>query len=59
MAQAVSRQPVNAESRVGFMVDKVALGHVFVRVLRLSPVNIIPPSLSVLIYHLEDEQYAR
>ena len=28
---------------VGFMVDKVALGHVFLRVLRFSPVNFIPP----------------
>jgi hypothetical protein len=28
---------------VGFVVDKVALGQVFLRVLRLSPVNIIPP----------------
>jgi hypothetical protein len=63
MTQAVSRQPVTGFAprsiRVGFMVDKVALGHVFVRVLRFSPVNIIPPSLPVLIYNLEDEQYAR
>jgi hypothetical protein len=28
---------------VGFMVDKVALGQVFPRVLRFSPVNYIPP----------------
>jgi hypothetical protein len=34
---------------VGFVVDKVALGQVFLRVLRFSPVNIIPPSLSKLI----------
>jgi hypothetical protein len=27
---------------VGFVVDKVALGQVFLRVLRFSPVNIIP-----------------
>jgi hypothetical protein len=30
---------------VGFVVDKVALGQVFPRVLRFSPVNIIPPVL--------------
>jgi hypothetical protein len=28
---------------VGFVVDKVALGQVFPRVLRFSPVNFIPP----------------
>jgi hypothetical protein len=54
MDQAVSRWPLAAEARgpwsiyVGF-VDKVALGKVFLRVLRFSPVNIIPPSLSKLI----------
>jgi hypothetical protein len=37
---------------VGFVVDKVALGHDLLRVLRLSPVDIIPPWLFVLIYHL-------
>jgi hypothetical protein len=30
---------------VGFVVDKVALGQVFLRVLRFSPVNFIPPLL--------------
>jgi hypothetical protein len=34
---------------VGFVVDKVALGQVFLRVLWFSPVNIIPPSLSKFI----------
>jgi hypothetical protein len=34
---------------VGFVVDKVALGQVFLRVLRFSLVSIIPPSLSKLI----------
>ena len=29
MAQAVSRRPPTAESHVGFVVDKVALGQVF------------------------------
>jgi hypothetical protein len=41
---------------VRFMVDKVALGQVFLWVLRFSPVDIIPPSFSILIYHLGDEQ---
>jgi hypothetical protein len=30
---------------VGFVVDKVAWGQVFLRVLRFSPVNFIPPVL--------------
>jgi hypothetical protein len=33
---------------VGFVVDKVALGQVFPRVLRFSPVNLIPPVLHYL-----------
>jgi hypothetical protein len=52
MAQAVSRRPLNAEARVRsmvchvrFVVDKVALGQVFPRVLRFSPVSFIPPVL--------------
>jgi hypothetical protein len=56
MAQVVSRQPLTAEARlrawsnhVGFMVDKVALGQVSLRVLRVCPVSIIPPSLTKLI----------
>jgi hypothetical protein len=32
---------------VGFVVDKVAPGQVFLRVLRFSPVNIIPPLLHI------------
>jgi hypothetical protein len=50
MAQAVSRRPLTAAAwvrarvnTVGFVVGKVALGQVFLRVLRFSPVNIIPP----------------
>jgi ABC-type Zn2+ transport system substrate-binding protein/surface adhesin len=50
MAQAVSRWSHTAAARVltqvnpvGFVVHKVALGQVSVRVLRFSPVNIIPP----------------
>jgi hypothetical protein len=37
---------------VGFMVDKVTLGQVFLRVLRFFPINTIPPSFSILIYRL-------
>jgi hypothetical protein len=37
---------------VGFVVDKVALGQVFLRLPRFSPVNIIPPSFSIFMYHL-------
>ena len=33
---------------VGFVVDKVALGQVFPRVLRFSPVSFIPPVLHYL-----------
>jgi hypothetical protein len=33
---------------VGFVVEKVALGQVFPRVLRFSPVNFIPPVLHYL-----------
>jgi hypothetical protein len=33
---------------VGFVVDKLALGQVFPRVLRFSPVNFIPPVLHYL-----------
>jgi hypothetical protein len=34
---------------VGFVAEKVALGQDFLRVLPLSPVNIIPPCPSILI----------
>jgi hypothetical protein len=34
------------------------VGQVFLRVLRIFPVSVIPPWLSVLLYILEDEQYA-
>jgi hypothetical protein len=46
-----SRRPGFApgSSHVRFVVDKVALGQVFLTVVRFSPVNIIPPSLSKLI----------
>jgi hypothetical protein len=49
MAQAVSSRPLTAEARlrarsdhVGFVKDKVALEQVLLRVLRFSPVKIIP-----------------
>jgi hypothetical protein len=49
-SQAVSRWPLTAAAwvraqvnPVEFVVDKVALGQVFLHVLRFSPVNIIPP----------------
>jgi hypothetical protein len=32
-------------AHVGFVVDKLALGQVFLRVLRFSPVHVIPPVL--------------
>jgi hypothetical protein len=32
---------------VGFVVDKVALGQVYLRVLRFYPANIIPPLLHI------------
>jgi hypothetical protein len=44
---------------MGFVVGKVALGQVSPLVLRVFPVSIIPPSFSILIYHLGDEQYVR
>jgi hypothetical protein len=56
MTQAVSRRPLTAEARVrdrsphvGFVMGKVALGRVCILVLRFYPVNIIPPTVSILI----------
>ena len=50
MVQAVTRRPLTAKARehpspvrVGFVVDKVALEQVFLRVHRLFPVSIISP----------------
>jgi hypothetical protein len=42
--------------RKDFVVDKVTLVQVFLRVLRLSSVSVIPPWPSILIYHLGNEQ---
>jgi hypothetical protein len=54
------RRPVFAPKsvHVGFVVDKVALGQGFLRVLRFSPVSIVPSWLFIgrLICHLGDEQ---
>jgi hypothetical protein len=62
MAKVVNRRPLTAESRVRARVNpfgicgrKVALGQVFPRVLRFSPLNIIPPAFLILMYHLWDE----
>jgi hypothetical protein len=44
---------------VGFVVDEVAPGQVFLRALLCSPVYIIPLWFSIHTYHLEDEHYAR
>jgi hypothetical protein len=61
MAQAVSRRYLTAEARVRDRVNpcgicgvqyKVALGQVFLRLLRFPPPSITTLWLSVLIYHL-------
>jgi hypothetical protein len=44
---------------VGFLVDKVALGQVFLRLLLFSPVNISFHRRSPNSYHVGDEQYVR
>jgi hypothetical protein len=41
---------------VGFVMETVALGQVFLRFLQSSLVSIIPLLLSILIYHLGDKQ---
>jgi hypothetical protein len=63
MAQAVSRRPLTVEAKfasgsvhVGFVVDKVALGEVFPKVLQFYPVKCISLRLSRCIYHQADEQ---
>jgi hypothetical protein len=66
MAQAVSRQPLTTEAWVRTQVGSCGIcdgqsgtGHVSLRVFRFSPVTIIPPWLSMLIYNVRDEQKAR
>jgi hypothetical protein len=63
MAQAVIRRPLTTKIQVrdrvsprGIRGRKVALGEALIRLLRISPVNIIPPWLSIPIYRLGDEQ---
>jgi hypothetical protein len=62
MAQAVSRlsprRPGFAPGsvHVGFVMHEVALGQVYLRVLWFSSVSIISQYLSMVIYHLGDEQ---
>jgi hypothetical protein len=63
MAQAVSHWPVTEEAQVHTQVcpgevcgEQSATGTGFSPSFRLSPVNIIPPWLSMLIYYLGDEQ---
>jgi hypothetical protein len=65
MAQAVSRQPLTAETRVRSRVNPYGIcgrqsgtGTGFSTSSSVSPVNIIPPSLSTLIPS-GDEQYDR
>jgi hypothetical protein len=57
MVEAVNRRPVRpafapCSVSVGLVVDKVRLGEVFLRVLRPSPVNVIPLWFSIIICHL-------
>jgi hypothetical protein len=61
VADLPQRRPVLTPGsvHVGFAVDKVALGQVFLRVFWFSLVTVIPPWLCILMYHQGDEQYAR
>jgi hypothetical protein len=66
MAQAVSYRAVTAESMVRARVNPCGIrggdsgtGAGLSPSSLVSPVNIIPPSFSILIYHLGDEQYVR
>jgi hypothetical protein len=63
MVQEVSYPSVTAEVRVrarinlcGICGGQTDIGTGFSPISSLFPVNIIPPWLSTLIYHLEDEQ---
>jgi hypothetical protein len=65
MAQAVSCQSLTAEARVRVRVNPCGIcggqsgSETGFSPSSFSPVNIIPPSLSKLIYHLGDEKYVR
>jgi hypothetical protein len=65
MAQVVSRRPLTAESQAHAQVNPCGIcgvqsgtGTGFSQSCLVFPVNIIPPSFSVLIYHPGDEQCA-
>jgi hypothetical protein len=58
MAQVVSHQPLTTEAQVslcGTCGEQSSTGTGFSLSFQFSPVNIIPPWLSILIYHLDDE----
>jgi hypothetical protein len=38
---------------MGFVVDKAALGQAFLRVLRIFPVNIVPPQVHIRVIFCE------
>jgi hypothetical protein len=62
MAQAVSRLPLTAESRFRAWVNPCGIcgtGTGFSPSSSVFPVNIIPPSFSMLTYHPGDEQCVR
>jgi hypothetical protein len=66
MAQAASRRTYTPEASVRsgsiyveFVVNDVILAQVLLRAPGFSPVNIIPPWLFILRYHLGDKQQAR
>jgi hypothetical protein len=65
MAQGVSRRPLNTEDRVRAWVSPCEIcggqsgtGIGFSPSSSGLPINIIPPLLSILVYHLGGEQYA-
>jgi hypothetical protein len=66
MAQVVSRRPLTAESQAHAQVNPCGIcgvqsdtGTGFSQSYLVLPVNIIPPSFSILIYDPGYEQYAR
>jgi hypothetical protein len=63
MAQAVSYRPLTTEARVRYRVSPCGIcgaqsgtGIGFSPSSSVSPVNVIPPWLSLLMYHVGDEQ---